>query len=67
MQVRGAGERARSLKVKGEEIWGMITLADLWIAMKTILAYLIWCIAYADIEVLEIIHCQHFLLWAKAI
>ena len=28
MQVRGAGERARSLKVKGDEIWEMIKLAD---------------------------------------
>ena len=27
MQVRGAGERARSLKVKGEEIWETIKLA----------------------------------------
>ena len=27
MQVRGAGERARSLKVKGEEIWEMIKMA----------------------------------------
>ena len=28
MQVRGAGERARSLKVKGEEIWGILQRAD---------------------------------------
>lgn len=28
MQVRGAGERARSLKVKGEEIWEMVKLAE---------------------------------------
>ena len=28
MQVRGAGDRARSLKVKGEEIWEMIQLVD---------------------------------------
>lgn len=27
MQVRGAGESARSLKVKGEEIWGMVKMA----------------------------------------
>ena len=27
MQVRGAGDRARSLKVKGEEIWRLVQLA----------------------------------------
>ena len=61
MQARGAGESARSLKVNGEEIWGWLR----WLVVRTMrhaeLAYLIWCITYADIEVLETLHGQHCL------
>ena len=31
------------------------------------MAYLIRCIAYADIEVLEVMHVQHFLPWARVL
>ena len=53
MQVRGAGERARSLKVRGEEIWRRL-LDWAWGRECVARAYLVGRVAYADIEVREV-------------
>ena len=52
MQVRGEGERVKSLKVSGEEICRMSIQSNTPRFQSS--NYLIWCIAYAYVEIWQL-------------